>query len=291
MAEFSKALERTILTPEGVPISVALGAKSERASAFFIDIVIQFTVITLISIGLFYSLGPTIGLGWTGAVIIFTFFVLRAFYFSFFELHWRGRTPGKRIVGLRVIDRHGGELKPVAILTRNFMREVEVFLPLTVLSATATTAGQYFTTLLLSIWVCIFAFLPLFNRDALRAGDLVAGTWVIREPKEVLIPDLAARPTKEADRAEKYAFTNEQLSIYGIKELQVLEDVLRHQSERATAMQAEVATRIQRKIGWDRSAIAGYSDKNFLSAFYTALRRKLESSLLLGRRKESKSDD
>ncbi len=287
---YDKKLERILLTPEGVPLHIFLGARSERAAAFLFDIIIQFAAIALFSIALFVALGPTIGLGWAIAIITFVYFLLRVFYFSFFELTWKGRTPGKRALGLRVIDRHGGTLTPEAILTRNFMREVEIFLPLSILSTTATNAGQQLSTLLLSIWVCIFAFLPLFNRDSLRVGDLVAGTWVIRNPKTIMIHDLAAGQAPSEGEVSPYQFTAAQLSIYGIKELQVLEDVLRHKGDHALPMQDEVAKRIQNKISWDPAGVPGYSNLEFLTAFYRALRKQLEGSMIMGQRKESKTD-
>jgi len=287
---YDKKLERILLTPEGVPLHIFLGARSERAAAFLFDIIIQFAAIVIFSIALFVALGPAIGPGWAFAIIIFVYFLLRVFYFSFFELTWKGRTPGKRALGLRVIDRHGGTLTPEAILPRNFMREVEIFLPLSILSTTATNAGQQLSTLLLSIWVCIFAFLPLFNRDSLRVGDLVAGTWVIRNPKTIMMQDLAAGQASSEGKVSPYQFTAAQLSIYGIKELQVLEDVLRHKGEHVRPMQDEVAKRIQKKISWDPAEVPGYSNLDFLTAFYRALRKQLEGSMIMGQRKESKTD-
>ncbi len=41
------------------------------------------------------------------------------------------------------------------------------------------------------IWFAIFALFPFFNKDRLRVGDLVGGTWVVRAPKRVLDADLA----------------------------------------------------------------------------------------------------
>lgn len=283
-------LQRTIMTPEGVPLHVWLDARGERAAAFMLDIIIQFTAIFLVSLGFLFALTPTIGIQWTIAILTFVFFVLRTAYFSFFELHWQGRTPGKRAIGLRVIDRHGAALSPVSVLTRNFMREIEIFLPLTILSMSAANTGESIAVILLGIWVCIFAFLPLFNRDALRVGDLVAGTWVIRNPKVIMLSDLAATGGEEDRPTDPYTFTAAQLGIYGIKELQVLEDVLRHRTEHAGEMRAEVAKRIQQKIAWDPKQVPGYSDEAFLRAFYRALRKELEGSMLMGRRKESKTD-
>jgi hypothetical protein len=124
-------------------------------------------------------------------------------------------------------------------------------------------------------------FFPLFNRDRLRAGDLIAGTWVLKAPKQKMLPDL----TNEKPAEAAYAFTTAQLDTYGVKELQVLEQVLR--VSEPTAMEA-VAQQIRTKIGW--TARAYETDKDFLSAYYAALRRRLEQRLLLGVRKKDKHD-
>ena len=69
----------------------------------------------------------------SGSAALLLSFALRSFYFIFFELRWQGATPGKRALGLRVIDRKGGRLKPEAVFARNLMREVEMFLPISLL--------------------------------------------------------------------------------------------------------------------------------------------------------------
>ena len=71
--------------------------------------------------------------GWLLGALFVISFLLRSFYFTFFELRWKGATPGKRSLGLRVIDAHGGALSSDAVLVRNLTREVEVFLPLAAL--------------------------------------------------------------------------------------------------------------------------------------------------------------
>ena len=49
------------------------------------------------------------------SIALFIAFMIRNLYFVTFELAWRGATPGKRMVGLRVIDRAGGPLQPSAV--------------------------------------------------------------------------------------------------------------------------------------------------------------------------------
>src|SRR5690348_8382062 len=125
-----------------------------------------------------------------GAVWLLGFFVLRNFYFTAFELTLRAATPGKRITGLRVAMRDGSPLTANAVFVRNAMRELEVFLPLTFLVTRGSGVDAWISLVGLA-WCAIFVFFPLFNRDRLRIGDLVAGTWVVVAPKRVLDVELS----------------------------------------------------------------------------------------------------
>jgi hypothetical protein len=79
-------------------------------------------------------------------------------------------------------------------------------------------------------------------------------------------------------------FSLQQLDAYGIKELQVLEDVLRRFDRKAVTV---VAARIRQKIGYPAGE---ESDGAFLSAYYAGLRQRLEARALLGRRRVDKHD-
>ncbi|HCB74635.1 MAG TPA: RDD family protein, partial [Sphingomonas bacterium] len=173
----------------------------------------------------------------------------------------------------------GGRLTGGAIVARNLMREIEVFLPLTFLAySSAQGIADQWTAALGLGWTALFLFFPLFNRDRLRAGDLIAGTWVIETGRRRIGADLMA---KGADR--RIDFAPSELEVYGQYELQRLEDVLRRGE--AGAM-AAVADAIRAKIGrYDEPG-----DQAFLDAYYRALRRHLERRLLFGRRKRDKFD-
>jgi hypothetical protein len=134
------------------------------------------------------------------------------------------------------------------------------------------------------LWSGVFLLFPVFNKDKMRVGDLIAGTWVIRAPKAKLMDDItsaAARP----ETASRFAFTQVQTDAYGIHELHVLEDVLRQSTQE---IKAQVAARIRTKISW--TPIEGETDLAFLEAYYAALRRRLEQRMLLGDRKTDKYD-
>ena len=275
--------ERSLVTPEGVDLRVRLGDAGDRASALMIDLAIMagvligFSLLTLLAfIGSKGTGGEVIGTVW-----VLVFFVLRNLYFVLFELTPRAATPGKRAMGLRVAARNGGRLTADAIFARNAMREIELYLPLSFLLTSGDEVGAL-VNLAGLVWCGVFLLFPLFNRDRLRVGDLVAGTWVVKAPARKLVPDLVQSSPSVAGR---FNFTMAQLDAYGVKELHVLEDVLRR-FEMKTVML--VAARIRLKIGW--KSAPDESDGDFLAAYYAALRGRLESRLLLGKRRKDKFD-
>ena len=300
LAEADERSHRSIVTPEGVALPVELGARSERAAAFLIDLLIItgcFIALGLLALAaglLGFRSGPDRGIAiWIWIALLLGWFVVRSFYFALFELRWHGSTPGKRVFRLRVIDRAGGALTADAVIARNLMREVEVFLPLTLIMVGLGTDMNGLAELAMLGWMLIFTFMPLFNRDRLRVGDMVGGTWVITAPKATLLPDLAEASGQRA-RSEQapsdYIFSSEQLDAYGIYELQTLEQVLRQEGTNAPSVREEVAKRIQRKINWTPAPDLRFDAQAFLQAFYTAQRRRLEAQVLLGKRRKDKHD-
>jgi uncharacterized RDD family membrane protein YckC len=272
---------RSLVTPEGVDLRVRLGAVSERGIALVVDLLIIVGVL----VGLTITALSVMTSGSTDAASIIWllgFFLLRNFYFTLFECGPRAATPGKRLMGLRVVARDGAALTADAVVARNAMRELELYLPIIFLISRGEEVEAW---IILSgiVWCGVFVLFPLFNRDRLRAGDLIAGTWVLKTPKQTLLPDL----TSDRDAAPEglFAFAIAQLDVYGVKELQVLEQVLRTQEP---AAMAAVAERIRAKIVW--KGRPGETDHDFLSAYYAALRRRLEQRLLFGVRKRDKHD-
>ena len=282
-------LRRTLVTPEGVDLGVELAPLSVRLGAFVIDAMILVLIIVL----LFFAIAAAfVGAGLKTppyvAVIVWSlcFFFLRNGWFAGWEMSQAAATPGKRLMKIRVAMRHGGRLTADAVFARNVTREMELFLPLSALlsgrALVANSAIGGFIYLAMLGWTLIFLLIPLFNRDKLRAGDLLGGTWVVMAPREVLRSDLAR---DAAEQADQFAFTREQIDAYGVMELQVLENVLRRMDPRIVR---DVARRIRNKIGWVEGP--GESDVTFLKAYYAALRGRLERQLLFGRRRKDKHD-
>jgi uncharacterized RDD family membrane protein YckC len=279
---------REIVTPEGVPVRFVVARAGDRLGAFLIDaflIVAACAVLVLLAIPAATALpGATLAVG------LLAFFLLRNFYFTYFECR-TGSTPGKKVVGLRVIDAHGGLLTAEAVFARNLMREIELFLPLVALLAPGALLPDVPGWLRLPslAWLLVFALLPFFNHDRLRVGDLVGGTMVVRKPEVALRRDLSAaapRP-RRGEEPPRFAFTAAQLDLYGITQLQLLEKILRDAHRHDDALEP-VAGRIQRKIGWTAPPGPPAGAEEFLRAFYSAQRARLEQRLLLGERRQDK---
>jgi uncharacterized RDD family membrane protein YckC len=274
---------RPLVTPEGVDLRVRLASASERAGAVLIDLIIIVAILiamTLVIAG--FAAAARLPRADEAASIVWMlgFFVLRNFYFTAFECSARAATLGKRVMGLRVAARSGGALRVDQVVARNMMRELELYLPMSFLFAQGDDIDAVII-LCGVIWCGVFVFFPFFNRDRLRLGDIIAGTWVLRAPKQVLLPDMASARASQSG----FVFTDVQLGAYGVKELQVLETVLRNNEPQA--MEA-VAERIRAKIGWRKRSME--LDSEFLHAYYAALRRRLEQRMLFGVRKRDKHD-
>ena len=272
--------QRRLITPEGIDLQVQLADIGARIGAYLIDQII-------INIGLFIAFFLIIFGGIAaGPEVVITIFILinffvRNFYYMFFEMGPKAATPGKRISKIRVASRTQARLSANAVFARNAMREIEINLPLSFLAMGGESVDGWIALLGL-LWSGIFLFFPLFNKDRLRAGDLIAGTWVVRAPKPILANDLTS---EKADLDSAYTFTPEQVEAYGVHELHVLENVIRA-NEQQTVM--DVADRIRNKIKWDKGM--SEVDLDFLKAYYAALRGRLETRLLFGVRRKDKFD-
>ncbi|HYD26318.1 RDD family protein [Brevundimonas sp.] len=277
--------QRALVTPEGLELRLELASVGQRLGALIIDMLIigGITLTTIIVLLLVASAVGESAAELVAVVFFLGMFLLRNGYFLAYEMSAKAATPGKRVLGLRVAARDGGRLRFDAVFTRNALRELELFLPLSLMIAGPFSGGGVdgWIYLLGLIWCGVFVFLPVFNADRLRAGDLVAGTWVLRAPRQKMLRDMA---DEGALHRPAFDFTPAQLDVYGVKELQVLEQVLRT-GDRATVR--AVADRIATKIGYVRGDAP---DGEFLRAYYHGIRGRLESRLLMGRRRKDKFD-
>jgi len=293
MAEFAavnrEALQgrrRSLVTPEGVDLSLSLAEVGQRVGAFLLDwllIIVSLVVLFLGCAALISSLGTQAGGEIGTAIWLLGLFLLRNFYFILMEMGPRAATFGKRAAGIRVVARSGDRLTADRVIARNLMREIEFYLPLSFFFYNmAAGEGEGLLALAGLVWTGLFLCFPWFNKDRLRVGDLLAGTWVINAPKRKLTVELAPVGS-EAEAQSPFRFTDAQLDTYGVYELQVLEQVLRDDQPEGIA---SVAATIRHKID---ATMLGH-DREFLIAYYQQARERMERGLLFGKRRENKFD-
>ncbi|NIJ38738.1 putative RDD family membrane protein YckC [Sphingopyxis panaciterrae] len=268
---------RQFITPEGVDLELKIAGSGLRLGALIVDL-------TLIVVALFVF---SLLMSWVGfgsksdmAYVIWMlgFFALRTFWFIGFELGQRAATPGKRMMGIRVVARDGGRLTADAVVARNLIRELELFLPLMMIgNGMSEDAVSGWTVLAGVLWSLTLSLFLLFNRDRMRMGDLIAGTWVVMAQRVKLDADIGIG----GEAAGAISFSDAELAVYGIFELQELERVLRGRDPRAMR---EVADTIRGKIGRP----VAEEDDVFLLSYYRQLKARLERKLLFGKRREDK---
>ncbi len=287
---------RLLVTPEGIPLKLTIASRGSRAGALLVDLVAIGLLMIVTTLVLIWIAGGTLNLiaraeqrDAVGEALQFLFilwlaamFLFRNAYFLYFELGPRGATWGKRMLGVRVAARDGGRLTAEMVVARNLLRDIELFLPVSFLLSAQDGGDMGAAGIAATAWFLVFALFPLFNRDALRAGDLIAGTWVVETPRSKLAPALSTAAAASTATGETYRFGDTELSVYGEYELQMLERVLRERNaETLHTVHAAICT----KIGWDPGT---GDDRAFLEAFYTQLRARLEHGMRFGKRKADK---
>jgi len=111
------------ITPEGVEFVLSPVGFPIRTISYAIDKIIQWTVlITIILLFDFFR--------WAmGFWMFFLFmFVLDWFYHVIFELAFRGQSPGKRLMGIRVVKNDGSPVDPASSFLRNLLRFADTML-------------------------------------------------------------------------------------------------------------------------------------------------------------------
>jgi uncharacterized RDD family membrane protein YckC len=165
--------ELVVATPERVAFRFETAGLGSRFAAQLVDLLVLLGL--LLALGaVSYAIGAVLG-ATTVAALLFLIAGFAGFwaYWIVPEALWSGRTPGKRLLHLRVIDVRGGPVTAGQAVIRNLMRVVD-FLP------TYYAIGT----------VAIFS-----SPRNQRLGDMVAGTVVVRERGAVRLSDLTATPT------------------------------------------------------------------------------------------------
>jgi uncharacterized RDD family membrane protein YckC len=173
-----------VRTPESIAFSYELAGLGSRFLALVVDQAIQLVTLIAIFAGLLlvgsqvakahvkpvfsHQVAESIGI----AIIVVIVFAVLFGYFIVFEAAWNGQTPGKKLVGLRVVRDGGHPIDFGASLIRNLIRVGEQMIGYYILAAISA----------------------LISPENKRLGDLAAGTIVVRDSR-IATPFAQSRET------------------------------------------------------------------------------------------------
>jgi uncharacterized RDD family membrane protein YckC len=236
-------------TPERVALSLEVAGVGDRAFAWLVDFVCIFLLWILAL--LLYSISGDLLRRWQGLSVAGQVLAVAGVFLSGWgwDVAWEvagdGRTPGKRVVGLRVVRSDGAPVGLVESLARNVLRAIE--LPL----------GYAPGVLMIAL-----------GPRRQRLGDLVAGTLVVRDRRY----DLSRYATTEAPDARFAALRTRAAGVLASADLERLLDFLRRRHALEPAARARIAVAAAAAI----AARAGVPDPGpaeaepFLVAFAAA---------------------
>jgi len=243
-----------LFSPEGVRLELAVAGPAPRMFAYGIDWLIVILLMVVLLITLFTSLplgalldkwikslfheasasahgkmpdrhlfGRVYGL--MIALFLLAQFVVETGYFIFWEMVTGGRSPGKALVGLRVVRRDGLPIDLRSSVVRNVMRIVDM-LP-----------ANYLVGLVAM----------LLSDSGERLGDHAAGTVVIRLDR----PE-AAVEIQTPERPAAFSLSRQQLARIGPRELQLIRTTLRRVASlpevRRRSLVEEVAETVRARL-------------------------------------------
>jgi uncharacterized RDD family membrane protein YckC len=237
-------------TPEQIALELPLAGIGSRFLGLAIDTLLQIVLYVIGSVVLIFAGAflASAGIGryfqwipvsWGPAIAILFVFCVYWGYFAFFEIIWKGQTPGKRLAKIRVIKESGRPINVYEAFARNLMRAIDA-LP-----------GMYGVGI-----VCM-----MLNRQNRRLGDYVAGTVVVHDKSaEAVKPDW--------NMVTEPASTNPQLALVASEELVLIETYLHRRADMDLVLRDQVAfkiaTRVTEKTGLQREPNQSLDD--FLEA-------------------------
>jgi uncharacterized RDD family membrane protein YckC len=223
-------MDRTleVRTPESIAFNYELAGVGSRFLAVAIDLAIQVAVLLLLAWGVSathvhapHGGGRLVYNLWLASWIALLFLIFNG-YFIFFETLWNGQTPGKRLLGIRVVRDGGYPVDFMASLIRNLIRVGEMLLGFYVVSA-------------------VVAVLSPLNK---RVGDLAAGTIVIRESRMESPETLLREVTEPVYAATAYVSGDERALIRRFLERR--DDLV---AKRRAAIAHQLAQRVRPRVG------------------------------------------
>ncbi|HEY7962799.1 MAG TPA: RDD family protein [Steroidobacteraceae bacterium] len=182
--------ELSVDSVTGIDVSLAVAGAGARSFAFIIDWFVRLVLaLAWYALGAFvYNRGLSIAApltndaAWFGAVVTPALAIYFLYHYAV-ELAMRGRTPGKRTAGIRIVARDGSAPGAGALLVRNVFRLIDT----------------------LPVLYCLGLVAVIATREHLRVGDMAAGTLLVYERDAAHLPPAAEAPRLDARASELVA--------------------------------------------------------------------------------------
>jgi uncharacterized RDD family membrane protein YckC len=157
-----------VLALDNIALSLPLAGAPTRSLAALVDYILVWLALSLV---LVVTIVPMTlldaGTPWVIAVATVAFFLVHWGYFLGFELATGGRTPGKKLVQLRVVSESGGAASTRALVVRSLLRDLD---------------------LLVGPWLMVL------DGRFRRLGDRLAGTVVVHDRELEPMPSVTRLP-------------------------------------------------------------------------------------------------
>ncbi len=164
----------SVVTPENISFDYRVAGPFQRLPAYLLDLMLAAVLFLFIQIGLSLTLG-WLGSGLATGASLIIWFAIFWFYGGIFETWMNGQTPGKRLMGLRVLTVDGTPINGMQAVMRNVLRLADS-MPLLSLEVLQIPVPVYvIPTFVLGVAVMAV------NRRYQRLGDIVCGTLVVVE--------------------------------------------------------------------------------------------------------------
>ncbi|HEY1428050.1 MAG TPA: RDD family protein, partial [Candidatus Tumulicola sp.] len=234
-----------VRTPESVELTYHLAGLGSRFLAVAVDQAIQIAILVAIlaALALIGSHAPPpprheamsekLLNAIATAIVVFVVFAIFFGYFIAFEAFWNGQTPGKKLLGIRVVRDGGFPIDLGASVVRNLVRVGEFALGYYAIAAAST----------------------ILSSENKRLGDIAAGTLVVRDQR-IALPAERAAASEPVYGATRYLSGEERALIARFLERR---DALSW--ERRKALAAQIAERVRERLPAEMQA---YDDEGLL---------------------------
>jgi uncharacterized RDD family membrane protein YckC len=132
----------TVESPEGIEFTLFPAGPLIRGCAWAVDQTIQWVIIIIISVVSEFFNGE--GGAW---ILLLLLFCVDWFYHTLWEIFCRGQSPGKLLLGIRVLRGNGSPVNPGASFLRNLLRFADTFLFLYPVALTSMLLSKGFRRL------------------------------------------------------------------------------------------------------------------------------------------------